>query len=396
LTTNAIQQSWGENCEVPRAHYHQLDSLRGLAAVAVAIHHWHIIWTLGPHSKCAAILIQILPFRLLVAGHASVMMFFVLSGFVLSLPQVGGKKVEYFPYLVKRVCRIYLPYLVSLGIAVVACWKWHGRQSYGPWVDSSWPESPQWHSVLQHVLFIGDYRGIYNSSFWTLVQEMRISLFFPFVCALAVRVGRKGSLALAFAFLLLGGLISRSGLIPGSFSATISYTGIFVIGVFLARRLRQMRVLLGRLNAKWYWTLFLVFVVLYAYAPSVFYAKHWSDPAWDGFTAVGAAGVILFSLVDRNIEAVLHHPFIMFLGKISFSIYLLHMPILLTFCYYFYRRRLPVFWIAPYLITTVWLASVMYYVVELPSIRLGRTLATRISRPKLAVSPLSGRPESIY
>ena len=187
-------------------------------------------------------------------------------------------------------------------------------------------------------MFIGSYPKIYNNSFWTLIEEMRISLIFPFVCALAMLVGLEGSLALALAFLLLGGSIGKWGLLPASFSGTISYTGMFVIGIFLARLLPQMRELLGRLNRTQDWALFLFSVVLYAYAPSVFYAKQWANPAWDGFTAIGAAGIILFSLVDENIKAGLHHPFIVFLGKISYSIYLLHVPILFTFGYVFYKR----------------------------------------------------------
>lgn len=379
MTTAVIQRTPGGAPRDQRSHYYQLDSLRGLAAVAVAIHHWHILWSLGPHSRYAALLIQLLPFRLLVAGHSSVMMFFVLSGFVLSLPQVGGKKIDYLPYLVKRVCRIYLPYLVALGVAVLACWKWHGRRAYGAWVNSNWPEAPQWHSILQHVIFIGVYPSIYNSSFWTLVQEMRISLVFPFLCALALRVGRKSSAVLVLALFLLGASTGKVKFLPISLSATISFAGMFVIGICLARWLPQMRVLVVRLSSLQYGAVFLLSVVVYAYAPSVFYAKNWDDTAWDGFTAIGAAGIILFSLVHKKTEAVLDHSFLKFIGRISYSLYLIHMPVLLGFGYAFYGRHLPIFWLGPYLITTITLATAMYYAVEVPSMKLGRTLAGRIS-----------------
>jgi peptidoglycan/LPS O-acetylase OafA/YrhL len=372
------------------SHYYQLDSLRGLAALAVAIHHWHILWTLAPHSKYAAVIVQMLPFRLLIAGHASVMMFFVLSGFVLSLPQVRGKQVDYVPYLVKRVCRIYLPYLVALAVAVLACWKWHGRHAYGLWVDSAWPEAPQCSSILQHLLFIGSYRYVYNFSFWTLVQEMRISLIFPPVCVLAIRFGRNGAAALALGLLLAGALMGDLAPATAILGTTVSYTGMFVVGILLARWLPEMRKVMENLNSKYYWALFAFCVALYAYAPSVFYAMHWNFPAWDGFTAIGAAGLILFSLVDKKLEALLLHRSVTFLGRISYSIYLLHLPVLLTFGFLFYGRLLPIFWIGPYLITTILLATIMYHAVELPAIELGRELASRVSSSASALTA-SGR-----
>ena len=75
-------------------HFVQLDSLRGLAAGAVVLHHWNIIWGLSGAPKLGQAALQIFPLKLLTTGHSSVVMFFVLSGFVLSLPQVRGRKVD--------------------------------------------------------------------------------------------------------------------------------------------------------------------------------------------------------------------------------------------------------------------------------------------------------------
>lgn len=73
---------------VSRHRYRQLDSLRGLAALTVFIGH------------CAGVKINMgvqnavypTPLGVLFNGNAAVVFFFVLSGFVLSLPFVNGNR----------------------------------------------------------------------------------------------------------------------------------------------------------------------------------------------------------------------------------------------------------------------------------------------------------------
>ena len=60
------------------------------------------------------------PLTALVSGGTAVRFFFVLSGFVLVLPFLRHPHSPYFPYVVKRICRIYLPYLAAVALAVIA------------------------------------------------------------------------------------------------------------------------------------------------------------------------------------------------------------------------------------------------------------------------------------
>ncbi len=70
------------------------------------------------------------PLRLLIAGHQAVILFFLLSGFVLTLPYKKKTGLGYGPFLVKRVCRIYLPYLGALALAILCDLSFPGHVPY--------------------------------------------------------------------------------------------------------------------------------------------------------------------------------------------------------------------------------------------------------------------------
>ncbi len=78
-----------------------LDSLRGIAAVAVVASHVLAI------SRIAYF-----------EAHAAVMVFFVLSGAVLTLPWVRGTAPDRLGFIVRRVCRLWPPVVAAMVIAV--------------------------------------------------------------------------------------------------------------------------------------------------------------------------------------------------------------------------------------------------------------------------------------
>jgi hypothetical protein len=85
----------------------ELDALRGLAALMVPLYHPRLLF--GLHLPGFEHYLWSGPLHILVAGPEAVILFFVLSGFVLALPIVQRKQLPYHAYLIRRICRIYLP-----------------------------------------------------------------------------------------------------------------------------------------------------------------------------------------------------------------------------------------------------------------------------------------------
>ncbi|WP_158594027.1 acyltransferase family protein [Cohnella faecalis] len=78
-----------------KERYEQLDALRGLAALTVLFSHLAMTPANVPPLVHQFLYRAYSPFSILIKGHQAVFFFFVLSGFVLSLPLLRGSKLNY-------------------------------------------------------------------------------------------------------------------------------------------------------------------------------------------------------------------------------------------------------------------------------------------------------------
>jgi peptidoglycan/LPS O-acetylase OafA/YrhL len=368
-------------------HLGELDSLRGIAAVAVMLFHFHFLWEESPHSKWQESLFIVPPLKFLIAGHAAVVLFFLLSGFVLALPLIRGRQTNYTGYLVKRVCRIYLPYLVALAVSVLGCWRFHRLDAYGFWFHLTWYEAPSWKLVLQHVFFLGDYdSSAYNTAFWSVVQEMRISIIFPFVCAAVLRLSKSAGVVTGVFIGIIAGVLEHFTRIPRELLQTTGYLGIFVLGIEAARSRNEMTAWLRRTSRMTSGVLFLGSLIVFVYAHSLSRMLRAGDTGTDLMTAVAGAGLIFYSFGDSRASTLLTGRVFLFLGRISYSMYLLHGTVLFTLVYCTYGRLPLMALLVPYLLITIGLAIAMYQLVEVPSINLGRAIAERAALRSIPVA----------
>jgi peptidoglycan/LPS O-acetylase OafA/YrhL len=378
--------------DVPKQQKHlgELDSLRGIAAVAVMFFHFHFLWEESPHPRWEETLFMIPPLKFLIAGHAAVILFFLLSGFVLALPQIRGKKQSYAGYISKRICRIYLPYLVALSLAVAGCWRFHGLHAFGYWFHLTWYAAPSRSLVLQHLLFVGDYdSSAYNTAFWSVVQEMRISIAFPFVCGFILRRSNTVGVIIGVLLFVIAFVVERFALAPATVSAGVSYLGIFIFGILAARARKEMSEWLRQMSRMKLQVFLWSSVFLFFYAHHLAVVLRAGVKGTDLLTAIAGVGIILYSLADRRASAALTSRVPRFLGRISYSLYLLHGTVLFALVYMTYGKLPLLSILVPFFVITIGLATAMYEVVEVPSINLGHAIADRLERKRPAV------PESV-
>lgn len=357
--------------------YVQLDSLRGVAACAVVFcHATNVLPGVYDDPDQLWWLTQT-PLGLLRAGHAAVIFFFVLSGFVLTLPFLKGP-VSYPSFLARRICRIWIPYATAMVVAVCCAICFYPSEVTGlsRWANRSLA-LPDASLVADHLLLVGTFpNGTYNPVVWSLVHEMRISLVFP-VLVLVLRLGAWWRVLGAAAALSVASLVvERLPFWVGSndLLMTLHYAGLFVLGMVLARDMPKIQACYARIPV---WTkalLWLFAFVCYSHQAWIFPGSRLQHvPLYrDGLIAVGVSLFVIFALSPSRFSAWLQGKHFVFLGQISYSVYLFHAVILLSLVHSFFGRvPLGLLWIATVLLT-IGIATLAYHVIEVPSIRLGR------------------------
>ncbi len=294
-----------------------LDGLRGIAALVVVLHHTLIasVPALAAAYGTGRVRLNTIewalvrtPLHILWAGPEFVIVFFVLSGFVLTLPALDGLKLAaYYP---SRLLRLYLP--VAGALILAAWWRvviaHHAIAGASQWLN--------WHmaaGTLGETLKIGTLMLNVGSPragltvLWSLHWEVLFSLALPLVVLLVRRAPATPLIALCLAL---------------SVSARLQFVTPFLIGAALATQRDRIERLprtapvaaalaatavLG-LTANWW-------------LGSSSIATHLANAA----VPVGAMAAVLLALVYRR---AFETRSAQWAGTRSYSIYLVHEPII--------------------------------------------------------------------
>jgi len=359
--------------------YEELDSLRGVAAMIVVFSHVGLFWNM-PFAPWHVRFDQS-PLGILMDGSDAVLLFFVMSGFVLFLPYLRtGERDTYPRFLVKRVCRIYLPYLAALAVSIAA-----DLLFYRP-LEGMFPRWYGWRrpfpvaAVWAHLLFIG-HSGLadFNPAFWSLVHEMRISIAFPLVALLALRLRLTWGFGVCMG-LCFGGFMLEDLTHMTDFS-TLGYSGLFVLGALIARYLPQIRTYVETKSAL---VKTLILIVGFAFLKSTHLLSPRNYQFWAIVPLHGTAMAIfmILALTTVYFRRFLHTAPLRWLGKVSYSLYLIHGVILYSLVSLFWKKtNQHVLLLLGGVGLVLLVVGPFYHWVERPSILLGRRLTRRQPAP---------------
>jgi peptidoglycan/LPS O-acetylase OafA/YrhL len=318
-----------------RARLPALDGLRGLAALVVVLHHLYL--TLPTEMQH-----RVLPFidwpglRLLVIGRPAVILFFVLSGFVLTRSLLLCPGMSPLDFILRRCLRIYPPFLVAIAIAtsLFGMVAPVGPTHFSAWLNAQWSGAPDMAMVLRAALSqaVGRDTSL-DHPIWSLVHEFRFSLALPFVVLAVARFGLKRVGVAAILMSLAGMFAARQG----EADPLQSYGGFLFVGDTLLNSLALSTYLSiyffgGMALAMQFEKLRCVVVAMPAALPAclgVASLALLSD--WNEFTAgLGALGAVFLAACLPAAHRLLATAPLAWLGKISYSLYLLHIPVLLA------------------------------------------------------------------
>lgn len=322
-----------------------LDGVRGLAAVVVMLHHallslpvLALPYVDRDASRASAGWFEGMfihsPAHIVWEGTAAVLLFFMLSGYVLVLQVKNARTYDWVAYYPHRLVRLYLPVLAALLLAVVLVGV--SGTADGDSMASTWtaarPDQVTPFAVLQDATLLAS-AGNIMSPLWSLQWEVWFSLLLPlFVVIVRPRSGVSVRWVLVAAVLAVIMILTVSG---------AKFMPLFLIGALLASNQEAIARAAERLNARpvvaaatW---LVLGAIAVYllpsrwTVAPYLTGPLHAADEASARVgAAIASAIIIVMALHCKPIRAMFSSRLLLWIGLRSFSLYLVHEPIIVA------------------------------------------------------------------
>lgn len=349
-----LTQMAGNNFE-PR-----LESLRGIAALVVAAHHGMSAFS-GQVTDQAGVFGALVGWLLWITNPgASVMFFFVLSGYVLGLAL--ERSGRFVPYVIRRAFRI-LPMFILSVLFAYACVRMIRIEPLPSGLTeffqlTFWP-MPEVAQLIDNLTFQS---SSINGPSWSIYPEIIGSLFLPvlvFAHGFVAPRWKWGiftvcAAALAFSDYRLVLWFYCGFFLPGEMAKLmtkpLTRLATFVVGYLIIRYAGE----------------YVVYFKFKTIAPS----------------AIGASMMIASVISSHSFMAWLSFAPLRFVGRVSYSFYLLHWPLFylcwVAYTQTFFQRGFVGNFLVCILSIVVALAvsAITYGLIELPAMKLG----TRISR----------------
>ena len=345
----------------------ELDALRGIAAVVVLLHH--SLLSANLLGGRLGLWLSATPLQPIQMGRPAVLFFFMLSGFVLTRSLRSRGFVlsvrSWAVWAAQRTIRLCLPVAgcVALSTILHAVLFDGAWPTQGPWLEGAWPhDPPTLASIASQSLLLALGTGYtLNNALWSLVHEWRFSVLLPVVLAMPVLGRGTASLVLAAA--------AASSWAAGPFGSTM-YVGATVIGTVKATLYFSLPFVLGmaleigdaarRPADRW--------ATVLGLAAVLGLCRNGGDYA----TFIGSAILIWLALQPGLLRRTLRHSALRFLGTISFSLYLIHVPVVVALQHGLHRQLPPAAIWAIGIAASLLAACLFYWMIERPAHRLAR------------------------
>ncbi len=302
-----------------------IEGLRGLAALYVVFQH--ICSMIDPLRRLEKPGAQ--PEWLSIVTHGmwfgglAVAAFIVISGYCLqlSLYNRGDGRIQGLSQFLKRRCwRILPPYYACLVLSLVVCWLVTRNQSGLPW-SQYLPVT--WENTAAHFAMIHNLRPEWmykiNGVLWSISIEFQLYFLFPVLVAILWKLGR-------IALPVILGIIAAIILItyPQSAKLFVHFLPLFGLGMCAASVAFKKESKKVPTTLLWSISLLALIATIVACETT---KEFWIRDSLCGISLaafLAASGISPISPISKLLGA---KPLV-FLGSFSYSLYLMHHPIL--------------------------------------------------------------------
>lgn len=317
---------------------HFLDGLRGWASFVVLLSHLFQSWLCGVPTDNTFVqtlffYLKTTPFYLSIDGNSAVYMFFIISGIALSYKSFMDYDVKSVIRMAQfRYFRLAIPIFFSSLFAYTLLVFGLMYNNQFKWFSSSYKFEPSFIGVLWSSLYNTFFSYTpaesYNPIFWSMPLEFKGSLvIFAFLCFF-------GSSKLRYVIYLLSFFLFYTRFYALGYLPFL--LGLMISDIYCYSIKKENKNV--HIKTTSFVSLLLISIFFLFYQKYV--VKKSPLPYFDDFS--GLAGIVSMALLMISIlinsffQRIFSCRISQFMGRISFSLYLVHFPIITSFSSYLY------------------------------------------------------------
>ena len=369
--------------------FHVLDTLRGLACLQVVLGHalqcipnweWVYMNMFEPSKNKILFHIVYSPINFLWAGSSAVKLFFVLSGFVLSIPFFSKdiSKYTFLSFSIKRILRIYLPTAAVITLALIVkytLYDFSNATHFGYAAKYFMGESFVGANLFNVYKLLNPYLNLIPS-LWTMPIEIKLSILIPLFVYVLKRLDLVGCIVI----LLSQFILYKIGLMAGILKiypdfATLYYFPLFLTGSILCKYRVSLIEWINKKGNVFFYTLFISAIMVYTIKYSMWWLPDYVlQLVWkfEDYVGIIPSTILMILALSKKAAPILNKKYLIFIGKISFSLYLVHHTTLLCSIYLFGNLFIQPLVIFIGIIMCFPVAYLFYVWIEQPSLKIAK------------------------
>jgi peptidoglycan/LPS O-acetylase OafA/YrhL len=209
---------------------------------------------------------------------------------------------------------------------------------------------------------------------------MRISIFFPLVYMAARSIPIGWIAVMGFVASNIACALHSSPY-SADYAMTFHYAAIFCLGSLLAQRRDVLCLRLQALKKSTLTWMLVLCLGLFTYGQGPLSVIRRFEPLTDWGVVAGCSGLVMLAIADDRVGSFLRSAIPQFLGRISYSLYLVHATVLFALVHLLYGRWPLALILALFLPLSITLAWLFHLAIEVPAIHAGRMAQARL-RPR--------------
>ncbi|KRE97076.1 hypothetical protein ASG89_29910 [Paenibacillus sp. Soil766] len=193
--------------------------------------------------------------------------------------------------------------------------------SLSQWFNKTWTAALSSKEIWNHYFMLGNFQSnMLNPVIWSVDHEMRISIIFPLIMLLVMKINWKKSIGISITVSLLCLLIWYISInffnyniteYDTSFLLTLHYISFFILGALLAKYQNIFQVFYAKMSKGLKLLLLVISALAYTYSwwflPNLFFLHITFISDW--IIAIGSLIIIILCLNSKKSHLLLHNIF---------------------------------------------------------------------------------------